>query len=61
MNSESINNKQANDNKVDSPLSSNGNACTAWVIETGNMDYLKANVGVCPNGTTLSWKNTSCK
>ena len=36
-------------------------SCTAWVIETGNINYLKANEGVCPNGTTLSWKNTSCK
>ena len=35
--------------------------CTAWVIDNGNMDYLKANKGVCPNGTTLSWENTSCK
>ena len=35
--------------------------CTGWVIETGNMDYLKANEGVCPNGTELSWENTSCK
>ncbi len=39
----------------------NGMSCTGWVIETGNMDYLKANGGVCPNGTTLSWENTSCK
>ena len=38
-----------------------GTSCKAWVIETGNMDYLKANEGVCPNGTTLSWENTSCK
>ena len=39
----------------------NGGICTGWVIETGNMDYLKANEGVCPNGTELSWENTSCK
>ncbi len=38
-----------------------GLACTGWVIETGNMDYLKATDGKCPNGTTLSWENTSCK
>ena len=38
-----------------------GYICTGWVIETGNMDYLKANEGVCPNGTELSWENTSCK
>ena len=39
-----------------------GNSCyTWWVLQTGNMDYLKANKGVCPNGTTLSWENTSCK
>ena len=38
-----------------------GDCCTGWVIKTGNMDYLKANKGVCPNGTELSWENTSCK
>ena len=38
-----------------------GAFCAPWVIETGNMDYLKANEGVCPNGTELSWENTSCK
>ena len=38
------------------------NSCfLSWVLQTGNMDYLKANKGVCPNGTTLSWENTSCK
>ena len=36
-------------------------SCTGWVIETGNMDYLKATNGKCPNGTVLSWENTSCK
>ena len=36
--------------------------CTAWIIETGNMDYLKADrKGKCPNGTQLSWENTTCK
>ena len=36
--------------------------CTGWVIETGNMDYLKADRnGKCPNGTQLSWENTRCK
>lgn len=35
--------------------------CTAWVIENGNMDYLKADSnGKCPNGTVLSETNTSC-
>ena len=38
-----------------------GYQCTDWVIETGNMDYLKANKGVCPNGTQLTWENPSCK
>ena len=34
---------------------------TAWVIENGNMEYLKADEdGVCPNGTQLSWTVTSC-
>ena len=40
---------------------SDGMDCAGWVIETGNMDYLKANAGVCPNGTELNWENTSCK
>ena len=36
--------------------------CAGWVIANGNMDYLKADAeGVCPNGTELSWENTSCK
>ena len=36
--------------------------CTGWVINTGNMDYLKADrTGKCPNGKQLSWTNTSCK
>ena len=36
--------------------------CTAWVIEMGNMDYLKLNDNKCPNGTELDWTtNTSCK
>ena len=39
-----------------------GRACAGWIIETGNMDYLKADRdGECPNGTQLSWDNTSCK
>ena len=39
-----------------------GNFCASWVIENDNMDYLKADVnGKCPNGTVLSWSNTSCK
>ena len=37
-------------------------SCAGWVIETGNMDYLKADdSGKCPNGKQLSWTNTSCK
>ena len=40
----------------------NKGRCTGWIFETGNMDYLKADRnGKCPNGTTLSWENTSCK
>ena len=36
--------------------------CAAWVVRTGNMDYLKADLnGVCPNGKKLSWFNTTCK
>ena len=37
-------------------------SCTGWVIQNGNMDYLKVdNSGKCPNGKVLSWSNTSCK
>ena len=36
--------------------------CTNWVIQNGNMDYLKADKdGKCPNGTQLSATVTSCK
>ena len=38
-----------------------GAGCAGWIIEMGNMDYLKANKGVCPNGTTLSVDNPTCK
>ncbi len=36
---------------------------TAWVVQMGNMDYLKTTDGkTCPNGTVLNWTtNTSCK
>ena len=36
---------------------------TCWIIQNGNMDYLKTDSqGKCPNGTTLDWTtNTSCK
>lgn len=38
-----------------------GRGLTAWVIETGNMDYLKAVNGTCKkNNKTLSWTNTTC-
>jgi len=34
---------------------------TAWVIETGNMDYLKATDGTCKkNNKKLDWNNTTC-
>ena len=36
-------------------------ACTAWVIQNENMDYLKATKGKCTNNTVLSWTNTTCK
>ena len=39
-----------------------GSYCAGWVIEMGNMDYLKADrQGKCPNGTTLSVDNPTCK
>ncbi len=50
-----------NESSLKATCFSVGYSCTGWVIETGNMDYLKASNGKCPNGTTLSWENTSCK
>ena len=40
-----------------------GSACSSWVLEFGNMDYLKADSsGKCPSGKVLDWAtNTSCK
>ncbi len=38
-----------------------GEFCASWIVETGNMDYLKATKGTCPNGTDLWWDNTTCK
>ncbi len=38
-----------------------GYGCAGWVIEMGNMDYLKASEGKCPNGTMLSVDNPTCK
>lgn len=35
--------------------------CAAWVVRTGNMEYLKTENGVCPNGKHLSWYNKTCK
>ena len=32
-----------------------------WVLQTGNMDYLKATNGTCKkNNKTLNWTNTTC-
>ena len=49
-----------NSNQISSCLKSD-NCHLWWVLQTGNMDYLKATKGTCPNGTQLSWENTSCK
>ena len=39
-----------------------GSECTGWIMQTGNMDYVKADKdGKCPNGTQLSETVTSCK
>lgn len=36
--------------------------CTKWVVDNGNLDYLKADTsGKCPNGKVLSETVTSCK
>ncbi len=42
---------------------SDGEKCTAWVIQFGNEDYLKlGSDGKCPDGKTLSWDgNHSCR
>lgn len=38
-----------------------GAGLTAWVIETGNMDYLKAVNGTCKKtNKKLDWTNTTC-
>ncbi|MBR1681595.1 type II secretion system protein [bacterium] len=44
-------------------IGSKGVLCTAWVIQNGNMDYLKANdAGKCNNSNvTLSATNMTCK
>ena len=35
--------------------------CCAWVVTTGNTEYLKADEhGICPNGKALTWSNTTC-
>jgi len=39
-------------------------ACTGWVVQNGNMDYLKNDsAGKCPDGkTVLDWTtNITCK
>ena len=40
-----------------------GLGCTNWVIQNGNLDYLKADEnGKCPNGKVLDYTtNTTCK
>ena len=52
-------------NNVTSCKGSNGVDCTAWVVNVGNMDYLKAdNSGKCKNNTSIvldGVSNTTCK
>ena len=38
-----------------------GRGLATWVLQTDNMDYLKATDGKCKNNVVLSWTNTSCK
>lgn len=57
--------KMDTDNDTNEELKTNcfskGGSCAGWVFENDNMDYLRADSnGVCPNGTILSWENTSC-
>jgi len=51
----------ASDNELKNNCFISGASCATWVIQNGNMDYLKATNGTCANGTVLSWTNTSCK
>lgn len=37
------------------------NVCAGWVIENGNMDYLKADSNGNCNGHALNWSNPTCK
>lgn len=54
--------KELSDDELKSECFNSKSYCTGWVIQNENMDYLKAdNTGKCPNGTQLSWSNTSCK
>jgi len=49
-------------NFKDKCWNADGCGCMAWVLQNDNMDYLKLDSqGKCPNGTILSWSNTSCK
>ena len=45
-----------------------GYGCAIWILEKGNMDYLKtpnksskANSVICPNNKTLTWDSPTCK
>lgn len=55
----------AKPNIGNNPVLKNNNEfySTAWVVEMGNMDYLKTTDGkTCPNKKVLDWTtNTSCK
>ncbi|MBR1680787.1 type II secretion system protein [bacterium] len=56
--------EQLDYSKLKSNCFKKGLWCTDWVIENGNMDYLKVGSdGKCPDGKTiLDWSaNTSCK
>ncbi len=52
------------DNELKYNCFRNGTFCTGWVIQNGNMDYLKLDSNfTCPDGkTVLDWTtNTTCK
>ena len=49
------------DQKLTDDCFKTGKNCTAWIVQTGNMDYLKATNGKCTNNVQLSWSNTGCK
>lgn len=53
------------DGHQEQPCGVDVDTCTAWIVQKGNMDYLKTSDGkTCPNGKLLRWagaENSTCK